>query len=230
LVNIYATVREVNQNLPPEKRIKVWLGEPPVDWGQIRTNDDWLPLLKQRDIHAAEVIEKNILAKKKKALVIYGGGHFTLPENLGAIIRSKHPNAFFIVIPYSGYAENSCSANFEKSVQGWPVPALVSPIRGSALEHKVGRPECNVWPPPKTASPEERKQLATTNRDFLKADALLYLGRRSELKCGAFMFDMLLDLDFRAEMDRRNQIIAGKPITSYRAETNTSVNRPWWPD
>ena len=34
-VNVYATIRAVNEKLPPDKRIKVWLGEPPIDWNQI---------------------------------------------------------------------------------------------------------------------------------------------------------------------------------------------------
>jgi hypothetical protein len=230
LVNIYATVREVNQTLPPEKRIKVWLGEPPVDWTQIRTNDDWLPLLKQRDIHAAELIEREILAKNEKALVIYGGGHFTESGDLGEIIKAKHPKAFFVAIPYSGYAEKSCSTDFEKVIQNWPAPSLIAPIRGSSLEQKVGRPDCNVFPPPRNPSPEQRKQMASTNHNLLDADALLYFGRRDQLKRGAYMFDMILDLELRAEMERRNQIIAGKPLTNYVTDNNPSVNRPWWPN
>lgn len=230
-VNIYATVREVNKTLPPEKRIKVWLGEPPIDWSQIKTNDDWLPLLKQRDAHPAELIERKILAKNKKALVIYGGGHLgTEPEDLRAIVEIRHPHTFFVVIPYSGYAEKSCSAKFEKNTRNWPVPALITPIKGSSLEHKVGLLGCNIFPPPPNPTPEQQKQIDSTNRNMLDADALLYLGRRNQLKRGPFMFDMYLDLDFRAEMERRNQIIAGKAITSFAPDNNPSLNRPWWPN
>ena len=75
-INLYATIRAVNQNLAPEKRIKVWLGEPPIDWPRIKTKADWLPLEDQRDSYPAALIEHAILSKSKKALVIYGADHF----------------------------------------------------------------------------------------------------------------------------------------------------------
>src|SRR5690606_23083388 len=32
LVKFFAAVRDINKALPPDRRIKVWLGEPPLDW------------------------------------------------------------------------------------------------------------------------------------------------------------------------------------------------------
>ena len=55
-INVYSALRAMNLTLPPEQRIKVWLGEPPIDWSQIRTKDDWEPLMKERDNHPAELI------------------------------------------------------------------------------------------------------------------------------------------------------------------------------
>lgn len=40
-INVYSALRAVNLTLRPEQRIKVWLSEPPIDWSQIRTKDDW---------------------------------------------------------------------------------------------------------------------------------------------------------------------------------------------
>jgi hypothetical protein len=36
-INVYATIRQINMNLPPDHRIKVWLGEPPIDWSSVKT-------------------------------------------------------------------------------------------------------------------------------------------------------------------------------------------------
>jgi hypothetical protein len=55
--NFFAQVRAVNLGLPPDRRIHVWLGEPPIDWSKIETKDDFQPFLAQRDTHAADVIE-----------------------------------------------------------------------------------------------------------------------------------------------------------------------------
>jgi hypothetical protein len=91
-INFYATIRAINQTLPPEKRIKVWLGEPPIDWSQIKTKADWLPLQAQRDDYPSELIEREILGKNKKSLVIYGAAHFgLLPRRHGPISRPAPP-------------------------------------------------------------------------------------------------------------------------------------------
>lgn len=73
-VNVFASVRAANVGLPPDQRIKVWLGEPPVDWATA-TKDDVNAAMQKRDSHPADLIVENILKKNKKALVIYGGAH-----------------------------------------------------------------------------------------------------------------------------------------------------------
>jgi hypothetical protein len=69
-INLYATIRSVNSRLPPSKRIKIWLGEPPIDWKTVTTTQEWSRYNRQRDSHAAGLIEQRILSQNKKALVI----------------------------------------------------------------------------------------------------------------------------------------------------------------
>lgn len=78
-INFYAQVRAANLALPADKRIRVWLGEPQIDWTKIKTREDWQRVAAFRDTHAAQVIEHEILEKHRKALVIYGTGHFGPP-------------------------------------------------------------------------------------------------------------------------------------------------------
>jgi hypothetical protein len=61
-VNFFAQVRAVNLGLPVDRRIHVWLGDPPIDWSRVRTKADWLPLVHQRDIYAAALIELEIFS------------------------------------------------------------------------------------------------------------------------------------------------------------------------
>ncbi|MDP3737905.1 MAG: EF-hand domain-containing protein [Hyphomonadaceae bacterium] len=75
-VNVFLSVRAANLGLPPDQRIKVWLGEPPVDW-TTATKADVDAAMKQRDSYPADLIVENILKKNRKALVIYGGAHLT---------------------------------------------------------------------------------------------------------------------------------------------------------
>jgi hypothetical protein len=74
-INLYAQVRAVNRGLAPEQRIHVWLGDPPIDWSKIKTKEDLAPFVGERNQYPAEIIKTRILAKNKKALVIYGNFH-----------------------------------------------------------------------------------------------------------------------------------------------------------
>lgn len=100
------------------------------------------------------MIENEILGRNRKALVIYGTGHFfsypwpsTWPvpsagtDTLGEIVERRHPGAFFFVTPYGGYKDPACSAAFEAEMN-WPRRILVSPIRDTPLEEILMQPEC----------------------------------------------------------------------------------------
>lgn len=87
-MNFYAQVRAVNQELPPEQRIHVWLGDPPVDWSRIRAGSDF-PEIPDRDRYAADLINSQILAKGKKALVIYGTYHFNGQGSLKELVERQ---------------------------------------------------------------------------------------------------------------------------------------------
>jgi hypothetical protein len=75
-INFFAQVRAVNLTLPPSDRIRVWLGEPVIDWSKIKGREDFEPIVASRDAHAAEIILNDILAKHKRTLAIYGSLHF----------------------------------------------------------------------------------------------------------------------------------------------------------
>ena len=195
-INIYSTVREVNAKLPPDKRIKVWLGEPPVDWTAIKTRDDYAPLEKLRDSYPAELVSREILAKNKKALIIYGGGHFGLYPglpNLRNMLDAGDPGALFVISAYVGYAQKDCAARFERHMKDWAAPSLATPIRGSTLEADIWRPGCN----PQTRPPDMKDEMfETSGRNYLglTSDALLYLGPRKSLVYGPRALDIILDL------------------------------------
>ena len=138
----FAQVRETNLALPPGQRIHVWLGEPVIDWDTLKTHADWEALDKTREIKPVEVIEKQILARGKKALVIYGAGHYlpSMPgsageklrkagwqEYWGETIRRTHPGAMFVVLPYGGTRDKACAQILKAR---WPAgPSLPWPHR-----------------------------------------------------------------------------------------------------
>jgi hypothetical protein len=220
-VNFFAQVREVNLGLPRDRRIHVWLGEPAIDWSRIKTKADFQPILAQRDIHAAELIRKRILEPGKKALVIYGGLHFYNNVGLRRLVEKIYPKAFFVVALYTGYADKFCTARFEESFGDWQAPAVAQPIRGTTLENKLYRRDCDVEPRTSlplgaSASESQRAQLSEALERMLSgvdADALLFLGKAETLARTPMEPSIYLDLDFRREIERRQKIAFGEALT-----------------
>lgn len=72
----YTAVREVNRKLPRERQIRVLLGEPPIAWESVKRSADIQRWWSARSAHAVAAIKREVLAKNRRALVIYGDGHF----------------------------------------------------------------------------------------------------------------------------------------------------------
>jgi uncharacterized iron-regulated protein len=104
-------VREVNAGLPPAGRIRVLAGDPPPGGRG------------DRDGSAVSVIEKNVLHRHAKALVVYGTAHldWTVPEGLTSRLAQRHPGVRIVVVYTNGGPQPYYSENFE--------PTMTSPIR-----------------------------------------------------------------------------------------------------
>jgi hypothetical protein len=198
-VDFFAEIRAVNRSLPPDQRIRVWLGEPPIDWSQITTNDQYMKIAETRDSYPADLIVQNVLAKNEKALVIYGGAHFDRGL-LGGLVEAKHPGAFFFVKDDRGSVRDPvCSALREKAKAIWPAAALAAPAQG-------GMPG------------EDLRECASktySNGPFggpFVFDAVVFLGPDEILKDGPRLPDIYLDADYQREIDRQYRIYAGTPL------------------
>lgn len=225
----FAQVRAVNRQLPPERRIHVWAGEPAVDWSAVRTQADYEPFSGLRDQSPAEIIETQILARGKKALVIYGGFHFNKPgfppgtpdfKVLKELVEARHPGAFYIVSPYVGFAQPACSAAFEAQMK-WPPGTLAGLVRGNALEAALLPPGC-AWgsnmrfmgPPGAPIPPEVQARIQGRTQEVLSGvvgDALLYLGPQASLMTSPADPTLVMDEAYFREISRRNAIMTGSP-------------------
>ena len=73
--DFFEAVRSVNQPLPRERRLRVLLGDPPIDWDAIHNRDESRTWLAERDPFPVDLIRREVLAKNRRALVVYGGMH-----------------------------------------------------------------------------------------------------------------------------------------------------------
>ena len=231
----FAQVRETNLTLPKEKRIHVWLGEPVIDWDKLKTHAEWMALNKTREIKPAEVIEKQILARGKKALVIYGAGHYltAIPSSVGEklqkadwsypewsdTIRHDYPGALYVVLFYSGTKNRACSQEVESGMAGWPVPAMATPLRGSALAAKLTT--CSTLKaeemglPPILSDAEKQQVFKHYLESASQGDALIYLGPSTELTYSPYIPDLYLDLDYGRTIARHHELQTGDKYPTY---------------
>jgi len=97
-------VRQVNTSLPAADRLRVLAGDPPVDWNapdaQIRQ------AVEGRDEFAASVMEREVLRKDRKALVVFGTLHLCRRRSgtLAELLRGDARARWFSIIPLEGDA------------------------------------------------------------------------------------------------------------------------------
>jgi hypothetical protein len=98
----FPLVRAINQKLPAEKRLRVLAGDPPIDWDQVKTIEDFRRFF-NRDASIASVMEKEVLSKRRKALMLFGTFHLVhgAPDAV-SIYEKDYPNVTFIIAD-SGY-------------------------------------------------------------------------------------------------------------------------------
>jgi len=108
-------VRQVNAGLPPTGRIRVLAGDPPPGSRL------------DRDGTAVSVIEKNVLHKHAKALVVYGSEHlkWTEPEGLTSRLEQRHRGLRMVVVYTTGGPQPYFSENFEPALTSRMRPVLV---------------------------------------------------------------------------------------------------------
>jgi len=151
----FRAVRQLNQSLPEENRLRVLLGDPPIDWSKIRTREELENWYNERmitrpwgrsnirDGHAYDVLVREVLSKGEKALAIFGDAHFAKPDielakgffadylrgNLMIQLQQSHPGAALSITTHTGLKkiEDSYPAIFS-----WKKPSIAV-LKGTKL-------------------------------------------------------------------------------------------------
>ncbi len=137
--DFFRAVREVNRALPEHRRLRVLLGDPPIDWDAIRTPDDLARArrsLPGRSEHPADVLIRESLSKGRRALVIYGGLHLirqnaqgpNLVERLETVGRTRT----FVILTHPFASLDTLGVDHVH----WPVPGLAL-TAGSSLANQA---------------------------------------------------------------------------------------------
>ena len=211
----FPLVRAINQKLPPGKRLRVLAGDPPIDWDQVKSFQDFVKFARRDDTVAA-VMEKEVLSKHRKALMLFGLFHMMHGTRTAVSIDEKHyPNVTFIITELGNLGANA-PANAQNPFAAWPVPSLA---RGKGTW--LGALELDHFFTPMTTIHEEDCSHAQFPPDLQKpmaelVDAFLYLGPQDLRLMEPMPADIALDMDDRMELQRRD-IPLGAPGVSPEA-------------
>jgi hypothetical protein len=135
----FEAVRAANATSPGIRRLRVLLGDPPIDWAVVRSEQYLRDRISRRASYPADLIAREVLAKNRRALVIYGSGHLmrraarlsdesnALPaESLVSRLERIGKTAIFTIIMLTDLHRLQADATF------WPVPSM-SLLRGTLL-------------------------------------------------------------------------------------------------
>jgi hypothetical protein len=218
----FRAVREVNARAPKGRQLRVLLGDPPIDWGAIRNADDfrkWINESGDRDRFPASVIQREIVEKNRRALVIYGDMHLNRKA-----VRPKPgaegSNNIVDVVERAGakvFAIHTATTrvdlqNLQPGIAAWPRPSLAV-LRGTAL----GATDFTAfYPAPNLKGPDGAPLFPRRIEE--QFDAILYLAPRGEITqsrmspalCADPVYmkmrtERILLLGMKLDIDRLNQ-------------------------
>jgi hypothetical protein len=179
----FTAVRDLNAKLPPSRHLRVLLGEPPFDWDHA-TRDSWMRVGFERDSFPAALIQREVLAKGRHALVIYGNAHFLRRPTIGSSMVTRldavAPGRVFNVWTHTSGGDLQ---TLEPAARTWPIPSLVL-TRNTAL----GAASFNFYQSGRGEAPRMEEEF----------DAVLYVGPPSgvTIRRGEITPSLCADADY----------------------------------
>jgi len=210
---LFPLVRAINQKTSPGKRLRVLAGDPPIDWEQVKSSQD-IAKFSDRDASIASVMEKEVLSKHRKALMLFGLFHLMHGAGVGAgnavtIYEKDYPNLTFVISDLANF-DTDLSTLSSSPFATWPAPSLARAkgtwLGALGLTHFFPPTiwtdsDCNVY---NEFPKNEQKPMADL------VDAFLYLGPQDLRLTEPMPADIALDVDYMAESLRR-EALAGLP-------------------
>jgi hypothetical protein len=138
----------------------VLAGDPPIDWDQIKSFQDILKVV-HRDDNIASVMEKEVLSKHRKALMLFGTFHLMHGTGGSAvsIYEKDFPNVTFVISDLGFFATDLPTLT-SGPLATWPIPSLAR-TKGTWL----GALDLTHFLPPPTMI---NKDECIVHRDFPK--------------------------------------------------------------
>jgi hypothetical protein len=219
----FPLVRAINQKLPREKALRVLCGDPPFDWDQIKNAEDLhkAVLSLRRDTSIASVIEREVLAKHRKALMLMGTFHMVHGAGAITLYERNYPNSTFVISELDTFGTNLTDLS-SSPFAAWPIPALAR-IKGTWL----GKLDLSKFLPPPMIVDQDCNPHSDFTGPLRKPveelfDAVLYPGPQDLRLWEKVPADIVLDADYMTER-RRRAALPGSPTPT--VQTSDGLDR-----
>jgi hypothetical protein len=175
----------------------------------------------RRDTSIASVVEKEVLAKHRKGLMLMGTFHLLHGAGATGMTEMKYPHSTFVISELGTFGDNLPDVS-KVLFASWPIPSLAR-VKGSSLGKLLLR---EFLPPPTIID-----QDCTPHTDFTGPlrkpveelfDAVLYLGPQDLRLWEKVPADILLDADYMKER-RRRAALPGSPTPA--TQTSDGLER-----
>ncbi len=208
---LFPLVRAINQRLPTGKGLRVLAGDPPRDWDKIKTSEEAANSA-DRDATIASVMEKEVLSKHRKALMLFGTFHLMHgPADSAVTIYEKdYPHLTFVISDLGVYDTNRPVASISPFAV-WPNPSMAltkGTWLGALSVSDIFPPGIWITPDCKvhlSFPPRLQEQFQGPVEQFI--DAFLYLGPQEFRLKEPMPADIALDADYMAELRRRQSLM-----------------------
>jgi hypothetical protein len=191
----FRAVRDVNATRPKEQRLRVLLGDPPIDWDSVKTRDDLMKWMVLRDSYPADLIQREVIAKRRRALVIYGDPHvFRRLPGLVGFLEAAGASVFAVSTNM-----NRDLQKLQPDMPSWRFPSLAI-VKGTQLGETMFT---SYFPLPGA-------QWASLRLED-QFDALLYLGLPSSITMSPLAPARCLDPAYIEMRARRRLLDPGPP-------------------
>ncbi len=188
-VEWFRLVRQINRTRPAGRRMRILLGDPPIDWTTVQTREDHFKWLAQRDCFPAALVQTEVIAKERRALIVYGHLHFQRRQMLSNFFMDD-PRAQTIVslLERAGPRVFTVWSLADELIgafpdaRSWPRPSFAA-VRGTSLG---GLDIARLYPnrPRMQIVDGAMKPLATRDWAALpveqQLDAVIYFGTTAE--------------------------------------------------
>lgn len=220
----FQEVRKINAKLPKKRKLRVLLGDLPIDWDQINTQEDLRKAVRTDSVPAG-IIEREVISKGRRALVIYGDMHcvrrntyWMMEDKAAAEQRYAKPVETIVALlersgvkVFSIRTSTSNLAELQPDIATWTPPKLAL-LAGTPLGQAsflfyypddiyIRRPD-NTWEQVKA----DPKRSPLMQDQF---DAVLYIGPKSSITYSKVSKKMCADQEYMQMRIGRMKINAG---------------------